>query len=185
MHRELTASLTADVATETRGNASVALSMLVALQMAVRAAAVGQHPVQQEGVAELAGAITYEPAQTLDSTGAIAVQVGEMLGQPHFFLEDLLGLFARVQTNEFVSPAGSAVFRCLSMLNHSCLPNATVDFDAEGHAILRTAADIPAGQQLLIDYTAGLGPTLPFARRQQLLAQRHFDCYCARCVRRQ
>jgi hypothetical protein len=183
--RQLSSSLAADVTTEGRGNASVALSMLVAIQMAVRGSALGVHPLLQEGVAELSGAITYEPCQTLDNTGALAVEIGEVLGQPHFFLEDLMTLFAKVQTNEFVSPAGSAVFRVLSMLNHSCVPNTIVDFDANaGHAILRTAAKVARGQQLFIDYTAGQGAALPYARRQQLLSQRHFDCYCARCVRR-
>jgi hypothetical protein len=183
-YRELTSSLAADIVSESRGNASVALSMLVAVQMAVRGAATQQHPLAQEGVAELSGAITYEPAQTLDSTGALTVQIADALVQPHFFLEDLMTLFAKVQTNEFVSPAGTCVFRVLSMLNHSCVPNAAVEYDDEGHAILKTVATVARGQQVLIDYTAGYGAKLSHARRQSLLSQRHFDCFCSRCVRK-
>jgi len=182
--RELVANLTLEVARETRGNASVALSMLVVIQMIVRGMALGEHPLQQEGVADLSGAVTYEPASTFDNTGALTVQISEAIGA-HLFLEDVLTLFALVQSNEFNSPAGSAVFRALSMANHSCVPNAVVDFENTGHAVLSAATDIRAGDQVLIDYTAGVAPRLPYARRKELLSQRHFECYCAKCVRRQ
>jgi SET and MYND domain-containing protein len=183
-YRELVTDLSLDVAKETKGNASVALSMLVAIEMVVRGMALGVHPLHQEGVAELAGAVTYEPASTFDNTGALTIRLSEAIGA-HLYLEDVLTLFALVQTNEFSSAAGSAVFRALSMVNHSCVPNALVDYEATGHAVLKACADIAAGEQVLIDYTAGVAPRLPYARRKELLSQRHFECFCAKCVRRQ
>lgn len=183
-YQAFVASLREDLAGPDKANASVALTMLVVLQILQRAQALQDHPLSQNGIEELSGAITYEPSCTLEVTGAVAAQMSQIFPRNDVYLEDLLTLMAKVQTNEFVSPAGSAVYRVVSMINHSCVPNAVVDQGAGGFAVVSAAAPINAGQQLLIDYTANAGAKLDHTARQRLCAQRHFECFCSRCVRR-
>ncbi|KAJ1331437.1 [histone H3]-lysine4/36 N-trimethyltransferase SMYD [Microdochium nivale] len=75
------------------------------------------------------------------------------------------------QTGLFLHPA-------LAMANHSCLPNAYVQFSGRA-AVLRAYQTIVQGQEVEISY---IDQALPLAQRQaSLKARYHFTCSCPRC----
>lgn len=81
-----------------------------------------------------------------------------------------------------------AVYKCISMMNHSCAPNAVVDtaFVSEGpsgatRCVSKVLAvrPIAAGDQLCISYQVHVLPTTH--RREVLRARYGFVCMCERC----
>ncbi|KAI0008921.1 hypothetical protein F4779DRAFT_641288 [Xylariaceae sp. FL0662B] len=75
------------------------------------------------------------------------------------------------QTGIFVNPA-------LAMVNHSCVPNAFVQF-VERAAVLHAYQEIKEGEEIEISYIEN---TLHRSHRQKALKTRyHFDCSCPRC----
>ncbi|KAH7326602.1 hypothetical protein B0I35DRAFT_423149 [Stachybotrys elegans] len=64
------------------------------------------------------------------------------------------------------------------MANHSCIPNATVQF-AGRYAILRADAPLQSGQEIEISYT---DVTYPLSKRRDALDWYYFDCQCPRCL---
>jgi SET and MYND domain-containing protein len=77
-----------------------------------------------------------------------------------------------------LTDVGIALFDRLSLLNHSCDPNAVVLFDGAA-AILRALKPIAAGDELTISYIDRASDR--YERRQQLLSQYFFTCSCSRC----
>lgn len=178
--------------------ARAALSCLTVAKLCAMATVQHVHPLSLPGLASLRGIADYEPATALSEIGALAVALSAALRQPHLYMEEVLSLFALLQTNEFFTPSGIALYVVLSMLNHSCDPNcAVVTRGAVGHAgraggaagtmekCLVALRPIRDGEQLFIDYNAALTTRLPYEQRKALCAQRHFECYCARCIRRE
>ncbi|KAK2070042.1 hypothetical protein P8C59_004576 [Phyllachora maydis] len=74
-----------------------------------------------------------------------------------------------------------AVYRLISLINHSCSPNACHNWNEDaGHMTVHTTKDIQAGEQIFISY-GGKGPT---ASRQAFLKEHFgFDCACETCSR--
>jgi len=76
-----------------------------------------------------------------------------------------------------------ALFLMGSMMEHSCAPNACVDFApaAERHAMtLRMLAPVAKGERITISYVVEYQPT---AMRQSRLKKQHgFVCECQRCT---
>lgn len=63
------------------------------------------------------------------------------------------------------------------MVNHSCVPNAFVQFIGR-RAVLRAESAIAAGDEIEISYTDN---TAPLHKRMENLAQYTFECQCPRC----
>ncbi|CAJ2501003.1 Uu.00g038560.m01.CDS01 [Anthostomella pinea] len=75
------------------------------------------------------------------------------------------------QTGLFLNPA-------LAMVNHSCVPNAFVQFVGR-HAVLHAYREIKEGEEIEISY---IDCNLHRAHRQEALKIRyHFNCSCPRC----
>ncbi|KAI1075802.1 hypothetical protein F5B20DRAFT_373904 [Whalleya microplaca] len=73
---------------------------------------------------------------------------------------------------------GMSIHPTLSMVNHSCVPNAFVQCVGR-NAVLHAYQEIKEGEEIEITY---IGHTLPRSYRQQALKARyHFDCSCPRC----
>ncbi|CBZ51994.1 conserved hypothetical protein [Neospora caninum Liverpool] len=75
---------------------------------------------------------------------------------------------------------GIGLFRAVSMTNHSCWPNAEVDYPSLTKTAQVTALrDIAQDEQVLLSY---IDETLPLASRQRLLKRHYkFTCACVRC----
>ncbi|ESL08897.1 hypothetical protein TRSC58_03392 [Trypanosoma rangeli SC58] len=143
------------------------------------------HPLALPRLRSLRGRADYDAATALTEVGALAVALATALRQTHLYMEEVLSLFAIVQTNEFVSPGGTALYHGYSLLNHSCEPNcALVGSDAANRRLV-TLRDVKEGEQLLINYNANLTTRASYADRRALCQQRHFECFCLKCVRRE
>lgn len=109
-------------------------------------------------------------------------------------------VFARINCNAFsvcdaeLKPVGSAVFPSVSMINHSCTPNAVAMFSFGGDSSsgagsgssagglsvrIRSIARIAPGEQVTLSYIGLAQPTS--ARLRTLREQYFFDCRCALC----
>ncbi|KJZ76536.1 hypothetical protein HIM_03872 [Hirsutella minnesotensis 3608] len=92
-------------------------------------------------------------------------------------------LLCKIQTNAFYSYDADvgqvAIFLepTLAMANHSCVPNALVQFVGR-KAVLRAERPIAEGDEIEISYT---DYTAPLSKRQDALASYCFKCQCPRC----
>ncbi|KAG8421595.1 hypothetical protein J3458_003461 [Metarhizium acridum] len=92
-------------------------------------------------------------------------------------------LLCKIQTNAFhrwdvdLGQVGVFLEPTLAMANHSCVPNAVVQFVGR-KAILRAERPIQAGDEIEISYT---DYTMPLSARREALEQYSFQCTCARC----
>ncbi|XQJ24721.1 SET domain containing protein, putative [Leishmania guyanensis] len=178
--------------------ASAALSCLTVAKICSMATIHQVHPLSLPGLSCLRGTAVYEPATALSEVGALAVALSAALRQPNLYMEEVLSLFALLHTNEFFTTSGIALYSVLSMLNHSCDPNCALVSSGtspaagrhgpmkHGSAMEKTLValrPIRNGEQLLIDYNAALTTKLGYKERKALCAQRHFECYCSRCIR--
>jgi hypothetical protein len=101
----------------------------------------------------------------------------------------------RMEQNAFNFEVGAqnqvhlVVFNNISAINHSCVPNATVDiFKGEagnprprGQGRLIATKDILRGSEILINYTPDRWLDDPATRGAVLHDQWHFDCTCPGC----
>lgn len=168
-----------------------ALSCLAVSKLCTMATVQQVHPLALNGVRGLRGVADYEPATALSEIGALAVTLSAALHQSFLYMEEVLSLFALLQTNEFLLTGGIALYPVFSLLNHSCDPNCAIVGGGSGvdaHDTRRTLVslrDIRDGEQLFIDYNTHLTSKLGYEERKALCSQRHFECFCAKCVRRQ
>ncbi|RNF26743.1 SET and MYND domain-containing protein [Trypanosoma conorhini] len=143
------------------------------------------HPLALPRIRSLRGRADYDAATALAEVGALAVTLATALHQTHLYMEEVLSLFAIVQTNEFLLPSGTALYHGYSLLNHSCEPNcALVGSDAANRRLV-TLRELREGEQLFINYNASLTTRASYADRRALCQQRHFECFCPKCVRRE
>lgn len=145
------------------------------------------HPLSLPGIRQLRGVATFERDTALTQVGGLSVALSSILHQPYLFMEELLSLFAVLQTNEFLMSGNIALYPILSLINHSCVPNcaAVGTVKSPTKRQLLALRDIRAGEQLFIDYNASLTSTLSYEDRKALCAQRHFTCFCTKCVRKE
>ncbi|KAF4340239.1 SET and MYND [Fusarium beomiforme] len=98
-------------------------------------------------------------------------------------LQKTLALLCKIQTNAFhrydadLGQVGIFLEPKLAMANHSCIPNAMVQF-VDRKAILRAEKPIKVGEEIEISYT---DYTFPRSKRRQALTPYFFDCQCLRC----
>lgn len=73
------------------------------------------------------------------------------------------------------------LFSMASLLQHSCLPNVTYDFDMKNgfKVYVKAARDIKKGETLTTSYTHVLWPTA--LRQDHLRETKYFTCTCERC----
>ncbi|KAA8635392.1 hypothetical protein SMACR_00488 [Sordaria macrospora] len=116
----------------------------------------------------------------LQATGAV-VYAG--LLQSDETLKQAMEVLCKIQTNAFnrfdadTGQAGIYLHPSLSMVNHSCVPNAYITFEKR-KAFLKAERDIEPGDEILISY---IDHTAPRRARQESLRLYHFQCNCVRC----
>ena len=193
-----------------------ALTMYAVGMLCATATAAQVHPLRYAPIAMLSGRTAYARETALAHTGAIAVGLAASLRQEHLYLDDVLSLFALLMDNGFynegraggvvggaatngpsfvaTTPTTLSLYPLLSMVNHSCVPNAAItDAPTSGeHRLVKQLTvlrDVLPGEQLFINYNhklMGQGRSmLGYEARKELLAQRHFTCTCPKCVLRQ
>lgn len=74
---------------------------------------------------------------------------------------------------------GSGVFPCLSMLNHSCLPNCALLFSGDLMSLV-ALRDLERNEELTISYIDVLNSRED--RQRMLLEHYHFKCGCPKCL---
>lgn len=113
----------------------------------------------------------------------------EKAGQALFQLKDrktLHKIFGILETNAmYISlKTGTEIcglFQMASLLQHSCLPNVTYNFDMKNSfkITVKAARDIKKGETLTTSYTHVLWPTA--LREDHLKETKYFTCDCERC----
>lgn len=165
----------------------VSLACLAVSKLCAMATVKQCHPLKMEKINFLRGIAHYERKTTLHQVGSLAVLLSSTLHQPYLFLEDVLSLFAVLQTNEFLVDGNVALYPLLSLLNHSCIPNC-VAVGTSGKPAKRqllAITNIREGEQLFIDYNSSLSSLLKYDDRKALCAQRQFTCCCPKCLRKE
>nr|CDS28367.1 SET and MYND domain containing protein 4 [Hymenolepis microstoma] len=74
---------------------------------------------------------------------------------------------------------GQALHPTLSLINHSCLPSASVLTTTDGYGVLIASQFIPVGGEVTIDYISGSNGSVN--RNSQLFKKFYFNCTCAAC----
>ncbi|KAF4832696.1 Histone-lysine N-methyltransferase ASHR1 [Colletotrichum siamense] len=98
-------------------------------------------------------------------------------------LEESFQVLCKLQTNafsrteEYYETGGVFLDTTLAMINHSCVPNAMVQFGGRT-ATLRSATFINPGDEIEISYA---DHTQPKGKRQGELDLYHFECSCYKC----
>ncbi|KAJ8773353.1 hypothetical protein K2173_028530 [Erythroxylum novogranatense] len=77
-------------------------------------------------------------------------------------------------------PLGTGVYPVISIINHSCLPNAILIFEGRS-AVVRAIQPIPKGDEVTITYIETAASTV--TRQKALKEQYFFVCTCPRCIK--
>ncbi|KAG5524985.1 hypothetical protein RHGRI_031610 [Rhododendron griersonianum] len=77
-------------------------------------------------------------------------------------------------------PLGTGLYPVISIINHSCLPNAVLVFKGR-LAVVRAVQHIPKGTEVSISYIETAGSTM--TRQKALKEQYFFSCSCPRCAK--
>lgn len=77
-------------------------------------------------------------------------------------------------------PLGTGLYPIISIVNHSCLPNAVLVFEGR-LAVLRAMQHIPKGDEVSISYVETAASTT--TRQKALKEQYFFSCMCLRCMK--
>lgn len=165
----------------------VSLACLAVGKICAMATVQQSHPLKMEKINFLQGIAHYDRDTALHQVGSLAVLLSAALHQPYLFLEDLLSIFAILQTNEFLIEGNIGIYAILSLLNHSCVPNC-IAVGTSGNPAKRqlvAVGNIREGEQLFIDYNSTLSSRLTYEDRKALCAQRQFTCFCVKCLRKE
>ncbi|XP_017980929.1 PREDICTED: histone-lysine N-methyltransferase ASHR1 [Theobroma cacao] len=112
--------------------------------------------------------------------------VTRMLQQPDLDLDKAVNNFCKVSCNAnaivdiAMEPLGIGLYPVMSIINHSCLPNAILVFEGK-LAVLRALVPVEKGDEVLISYI-DLGRTTRH-RQHDLNAKYHFTCTCPHCCK--
>ncbi|KAK9388618.1 hypothetical protein V1515DRAFT_578937 [Lipomyces mesembrius] len=99
-------------------------------------------------------------------------------------LDAVVGLLCKVMTNSasIANPSydtvGMMFDPVISLINHSCDPNAVLVFN-KNVLLVRAVREIKEGEEILISYTDNTMP-MPY-RKEQLRTRYFFDCQCSAC----
>lgn len=75
---------------------------------------------------------------------------------------------------------GTGLFPLISKLNHSCVPNASVDFSSNNTGVVTATREILPGEEICISYIEEEDER-GFEERQTALVDYQFECDCPRC----
>ncbi|XP_021285151.1 LOW QUALITY PROTEIN: histone-lysine N-methyltransferase ASHR1-like [Herrania umbratica] len=110
--------------------------------------------------------------------------VKQMLQQPRFNLDEAVNNFCKVSCNALaildidMEQLGIGLYPVMSIINHSCLPNAVLVFEGK-LAVLRALLPVEKGDEYFVSYIDLSRPTRH--RQNDLNAKYHFLCLCHRC----
>uniref|UniRef100_A0A803L098 Histone-lysine N-methyltransferase ASHR1 n=1 Tax=Chenopodium quinoa TaxID=63459 RepID=A0A803L098_CHEQI len=111
--------------------------------------------------------------------------VGVILKWPSLKLKEVAENFSKLACNVHsicdseLRPLGIGLYPVISIINHSCLPNAVLMFEGK-QAVVRAVQPIPKGTEVLISYIETAGSTM--TRQKALKEQYFFSCSCPRCI---
>ncbi|EOY16201.1 Histone-lysine N-methyltransferase ASHR1 [Theobroma cacao] len=112
--------------------------------------------------------------------------VKQRLQQPELDQDEAVNNFCKLSCNAHaivdieMEQLGIGLYPVMSIINHSCLPNAVLVFEGK-LAVLRAIAPVDEGDEVLISYI-DLGRTTRF-RQDDLNGKYHFTCSCPRCCK--
>ncbi|KAI1660207.1 hypothetical protein F4813DRAFT_351298 [Daldinia decipiens] len=147
-------------------------------------------PEMQAAVAEMEGHV--ETVRTTDPDVAWAGIELQARAALHYLsrevsksnLAEAMEIVCKLKVNSFnrldadIGQSGTYLNPVLAMINHSCVPNAFVQFIGR-KAILHAFREIKEGEEIEISY---IECTLHRSHRQEALQTRyHFKCLCPRC----
>jgi hypothetical protein len=72
-----------------------------------------------------------------------------------------------------------ALYANISLLEHSCINNASKHFDGDFRVVVRAAVNIKKGEHISINYSDPMWGTT--ARQLHLGETKYFTCHCERC----
>jgi len=81
-------------------------------------------------------------------------------------------------TSIFPGSIGSGLYPKISMLNHSCLFNASIEFPETNRALVLATKNIEPGEEIFITYV----PEGTLAERAEKLRDYGFNCNCPKCT---
>ncbi|KFG62545.1 putative histone lysine methyltransferase, SET [Toxoplasma gondii RUB] len=97
-------------------------------------------------------------------------------------LELLLQIWIHNCFEQFEDPVGYVIYFMPSFSSHSCLPNALWFTDEDHTFVLRSRADIAAGDEVTLTYLSEDDLMRPTLQRRKVLSEtKDFICTCERC----
>ncbi|XP_030475693.2 histone-lysine N-methyltransferase ASHR1 [Syzygium oleosum] len=112
--------------------------------------------------------------------------VNRILQWPEINMREVAENFSKLSCNAHticdseLRPLGTGLYPVISIINHSCLPNAVLLFEGR-MAVVRAVQQIVQGSEVLISYIETAGSTT--TRLKSLREQYHFACACPRCAK--
>ncbi|CAM8939444.1 unnamed protein product [Rhodiola kirilowii] len=112
--------------------------------------------------------------------------VNLILQWPDINLKEIAENFSKLACNahticdDELRPLGTGLYPVISIINHSCLPNAVLIFEGKT-AVVRAVEHVPKGSEVLISYIETAGSTT--SRKKTLKEQYLFNCTCPRCMK--
>ncbi|XP_021900600.1 histone-lysine N-methyltransferase ASHR1 isoform X2 [Carica papaya] len=116
----------------------------------------------------------------------MASLVNLILQWPDINIKEIAENFSKLACNAHticdseLRPVGTGLYPVVSIINHSCLPNAVLVFEGRV-AVVRAVQNIPKGSEVSISYIETAGSTM--TRQKVLKEQYFFDCTCPRCIK--
>ncbi|KAJ4700614.1 histone-lysine N-methyltransferase ASHR1-like [Melia azedarach] len=112
--------------------------------------------------------------------------VNSILQWPEINIKEIAENFSKLACNAHticdseLRPLGTGLYPVISIINHSCLPNAVLVFEGRV-AVVRAVQHMPKGAEVLISYIETAGSTM--TRKKALTEQYLFTCTCPRCIK--
>ncbi|PWA47292.1 SET domain group 37 [Artemisia annua] len=116
----------------------------------------------------------------------MASLVSVILQWPGLDIKEIAESFSKLACNAHtvcdseLIPLGTGLYPVISIINHSCSPNAVLVFEGR-IATVRAVQHIPKGSEVLISYIETAGSTM--TRQKALREQYFFPCSCTRCIK--
>nr|GEW80082.1 histone-lysine N-methyltransferase ASHR1 isoform X1 [Tanacetum cinerariifolium] len=116
----------------------------------------------------------------------MASLVNVILQWPGLDIKEIAESFSKLACNAHtvcdseLIPLGTGLYPVISIINHSCSPNAVLVFEGR-IATVRAVQNIPKGSEVLISYIETAGSTM--TRQKALSEQYFFTCSCTRCIK--
>ncbi|GJV07294.1 histone-lysine N-methyltransferase ASHR1 [Tanacetum coccineum] len=116
----------------------------------------------------------------------MASLVNVILQWPGLDIKEIAESFSKLACNAHtvcdseLIPLGTGLYPVISIINHSCSPNAVLVFEGR-IATVRAVQHIPKGSEVLISYIETAGSTM--TRQKALREQYFFTCSCTRCIK--